>query len=319
MAPDGPAPTRLSKAFHRTERQAFRGYGLNPTAHLLELCDPPFRVRALEAGTGEPALFLHGISLTCAHWAPIIARLGSRRCIAIDMPGHGESGAVDFGGVDLRRWHTSMLTGCLDELGIPSAHIIGHSYGGMMGMWLALDAPLRVRSVVSIGVPSIAFGARPDIVFRAAALPGLGPLMLQSPMPGFAHRAILGRALGRGAITAAPRELLRLAYLATRRRGFATTASTYLREQFRGARALPRRYRLTDTELARIEQPVLIVWGEEDDRYQPVEQGRQKASLIPHARFEPVPGGHEPWLDDPESCAAAIGSFLERVRASAAA
>jgi pimeloyl-ACP methyl ester carboxylesterase len=319
VAANGSTPRKPSEAFHRTERRAFCNYRLETTAHTLKLCEPPVTLRALETGAGEPALFLHGISLTSAHWAPIIARLGSHRCIAIDMPGHGESGTVDFRGVDLRRWHTSMLIGCLDELGIASAHVIGHSYGGMMGMWLAIDAPARVRSVISVGVPSIAFGARPDLTFRAAAIPALGPLMLKSPLPGPAHRAMLGRALGRAAIKAAPRELLRVAYLATRRRGFATTASRYLREQFRGARATPSRYELNDNELVRIERPVLIVWGDQDNRYQPVEQGREKASLIPTARFELVPGGHAPWLDDPESCSEAIARFLDCIRESAAA
>jgi pimeloyl-ACP methyl ester carboxylesterase len=306
-------------AFHQTEAQALQHYGLAPTSDMLELEDPEITLRVLERGIGEPVLFLHGLSLSSAHWAPIIARLDSRRCIAIDMPGHGESTAIDFTGVDLRRWHTRVLIGCLDELDVAAAHIVGHSYGGMMGMWLALDAPSRVRSVVSIGAPSVAFGARPDLTFRAAALPGVGPLMLKSPMPGCAHRAILARSLGRAAIEAAPSELLRVAYLGTRRRGFATTASSYLREQFRGVRATPQRYQLEDRELVRLARPVLIVWGDHDNRYQRVEDGRQKASLIPGARFVLVPGGHEPWLDDPESCAEAIVSFLDRIRDSAAA
>ena len=303
----------MSGALYQAERRAFGSYGFNASAHVLELSDPAVHVRARDTGAGAPVLCIHGIALTSAHWAPIIARLGAHRCIALDMPGHGASGTVDFRGVDLRRWHTSMLTGCLDKLGISSAHIVGHSYGGMMGMWLALDEPSRVRSVVSIGAPSVAFGARPDVTFRAAALPVLGPLMLTSPMPGPTHRAMLARALGRGAIEAAPPDLLRAAYLATRRRGFATTASRYLREQFRGARAKGERYQLSDHELARIERPLLIVWGEHDHRYQPIEQGRHKTSLIPGAQFELVPGGHEPWLDDPESCSEAIVSFLHRI------
>jgi pimeloyl-ACP methyl ester carboxylesterase len=308
----------VKPAFLATEKQVFGRFGLEPSGRIIELADPPVSLRLLETGIGEPVVFMHGISLASAHWAPIIARLRSNRCAMIDMPGHGGSAAVDFRGVDLRQWHNKMLIALLDQLSLPCVHIVGHSYGGMIAMWLALDAPARVASVVSIGTPSLAFGARPDLMFRASAMRAVGPLMLKSPMPGVAHRAVLARALGRPAIKAAAPDLIRVAYLATRRPGFATTASRYLREQFRGARATPPRYRLSDGELARIERPVLVVWGDQDTRYQPTEEGRQKAALMPQGRFELVPGGHEPWLDNTEVCARVIASFLDHARAAAA-
>jgi pimeloyl-ACP methyl ester carboxylesterase/ketosteroid isomerase-like protein len=305
-----PRKRTAGPAFEAIEAQAFRRHGLRPRTCRLELEEPRLSLRAVEAGSGEPLLLLHGISLSPAHWAPMMARLAGARCIALDMPGHGESDGADFRGVDLRRWHTDLLGGCLDGLGLDSAHIVGHSYGGMFGLWMALDAPERVRSVISIGTPSIALGARPDLLFRAPAWPAFGPLMLRSPMPRFVQRTVLAHALGRPAIDAAGPDLLRVAYLATRRQGFATTASTYLREQFRGMHAAPPRYELGDDELARIRTPVLFVWGDRDSRYQPIEDGARKASLIPQARFETVFGGHAPWLDDPEPCAELVADFV---------
>jgi len=240
-----------------------------------------------------------------------MARLGPRRCIAVDMPGHGGSDGADYAGVDLRRWHTRMLAGCLDALGLDAAHVVGHSYGGMVGLWLALDAPWRVRSVVSVGTPSVALGARPDLTLRTLSKRGIGPLVLAMPSPDPAYRRILARSLGRHAVGAAPRELIRATYLGTRRRDLPRTVSTYLREQFRGAAASPPRYVLQDDELARIQRPVLFVWGDRDDRYQPIADGRRKASRIPTARFEVVHGGHEPWLDDLEPCARLIAEFAD--------
>jgi pimeloyl-ACP methyl ester carboxylesterase len=172
--------------------------------------------------------------------------------------------------------------------------------------------------VISIGTPSVAFGAQPDLTLRATALPVVGPLMLKSPMPGFVHRAFLARALGRPAIRAAPPDLIRVAHLATRRPGFATTVSRYLREQFRGQRDAPARYQLRDDELARIEPPVLVVWGDHDTSYQSIGEGRQKTALIAQGRFELVPGGHEPWLDNPDACSRVIAGFLDHARAAAA-
>jgi 2-hydroxymuconate-semialdehyde hydrolase len=188
--------------------------------------------------------------------------------------------------------------------------LIGHSYGGLLALWLALDAPDRVRSVVAVGTPAVGFDARPDPTLRMLATPGVGSLSLRIPTPLFAYRRMLAMSLGRHAIDAAPPELIRATYLGTRRPAFARTVSTYLREQFRGARAKPQRYVLQDDELARIRQPVLVLWGEHDDRYQPVAEGKQRTALMPNASFERVPGGHEPWLDDVEACARHISRFV---------
>jgi pimeloyl-ACP methyl ester carboxylesterase len=186
------------------ETQLFAHYGVDPGVRTLTLQAPPVTVGIREAGSGEPALLLHGITLGTVHWAPLMARLPSLRCVAVDMPGHGESSSVDYTGVDLRRWHTAMLEHCLDALGLRAAHLIGHSYGGMFALWLALDAPGRVRSVTSIGTPSVAFGARPDALFKMLAFPGIGRLILALPSPLPAYRRLLARSLGRAALESSP-------------------------------------------------------------------------------------------------------------------
>ena len=121
----------------------FARYGVEPRARMLELRAPPVTLGVRETGLGEPALLMHGITLRAVHWASLMARLASLRCVAIDMPGHGQSSGTGYSEVDLRRWHTRLLESCLDALGLNSAHLIGRSYGGMFGLWLALDAPER--------------------------------------------------------------------------------------------------------------------------------------------------------------------------------
>ncbi len=152
------------------EARVFGGYALSPAVHALSLTRPRLRLRAVEVGAGEPVLFLHGFSHCVAHWAPLVSRLPGVRSLMLDTPGHSAADAVEYRGVDLRGWYKELLTGCLDALGLKQVRLIGHSQGAMQALWLALDAPSRVRSVVAIGTPVL-------------ARPAVGPLLLSLPQP----------------------------------------------------------------------------------------------------------------------------------------
>lgn len=299
--------------FLRSDADVFRSHTLEANSRSLRL-RTGMTIRAVEAGAGDPVLFLHGFSLCTSHWAPLFTRFHAVRGIAIDMPGHGASSGFDFTAVDLRTWFSEMLTACLDELGLDSAHIVGHSQGAMLALWLALDAPERVRSLVTIGTPAVAFGARlPDL--RVLARPRIGSLLLSMPKPPFMFRRILANTIGRQAVESASKPLIHATYLATRNPDFGMTVSSYLREMFAGADAQPPRYILTDDELTRITQPVLVLWGD-GDHNQLRAEAQARVAIIPNARFCPVPGGHEPWLDNLQACAERIAAFLPALEPS---
>jgi pimeloyl-ACP methyl ester carboxylesterase len=62
-------------------------------------------------------------------------------------------------------------------------------------------------------------------------------------------------------------------------------------------------------ELSSITAPALLIWGE-DDRISPPAAGEYLASLLPHARFTVVPGGHDHPSAHPGATAALINHFL---------
>ena len=293
------------------EARVFGEYALSPAVQVLALAQPRLRVRAVEVGAGESVVLLHGFGHCTTHWAPLVSRLSGTRNLMLDAPGHGATDAVNFNGVNLRAWYKVMLVGCLDALGLEKVRLIGHSQGAMQALWLALDAPDRVRSVVAIGFPAVAFGATPDSL-RFLARPAVGPLLISLlmslPQPPPAYRNILAGTMGSAAARAYP-DLVRATYRANRRTGFPKTVASYLREMFRGADAEPRRYALSDAELQSIAPPVLVLWGKHDTRFQSVEEAQARAALLPNGRFEIISGDHEPWLDDLDACATLIAAF----------
>ncbi|MGW1023255.1 haloalkane dehalogenase [Streptomyces sp. NPDC002577] len=104
----------------------------------------------LEAGAGDvPVVFLHGNPTSSYLWRNVIPHVaGQARCLAPDLIGMGESGKPDIGYrfVD----HVRYLDAWFDALGLEEVVIVGHDWGGALGMDWAARHPGRVRGVAVI-------------------------------------------------------------------------------------------------------------------------------------------------------------------------
>ncbi len=101
-----------------------------------------------ESGTGFPVVLLHGLTFSRSTWRPITERLSDRfRCIAIDLPGHGESAGPPHSMEDLARNVNALLT----SLGIGRPVVVGHSLAGMIATFYASRYP--VAGVVNVDQP----------------------------------------------------------------------------------------------------------------------------------------------------------------------
>lgn len=97
-------------------------------------------------GSGEPLVFLHGITANRRHWDPVVEGLADRfRCINVDLLGHGDS--PDGRGVDLFS-QVGALVELLQTLELDEPLLVGHSYGGFIATFAATVAP--VRGVVNV-------------------------------------------------------------------------------------------------------------------------------------------------------------------------
>lgn len=96
------------------------------------------------AGSGPPVLMIQGVGVAGRGWTPQVATLKNAFELAwFDNPGLGRSAGPPG---DLARMVDAALE-VLDACGWASAHIVGHSLGGVIAQKLALDHPQRVRSL----------------------------------------------------------------------------------------------------------------------------------------------------------------------------
>lgn len=103
-----------------------------------------------------PVLFLHGFLGAASDWdATAEALADAFRCVAVDLPGHGEAvglpeAAYTFEGT------LDALAATLDGLGIERCRVVGYSMGARLALGFALTYPERVtRLVLESGSPGL--------------------------------------------------------------------------------------------------------------------------------------------------------------------
>lgn len=103
---------------------------------------------AIDGPADAPALMLsNSLGCTLDMWEPQMAAFMQHfRVIRYDRRGHGKSD-VPPGPYSMALFGTDVLT-ILDALGIKRTHWCGLSMGGMVGQWLAANAPERFDRVV---------------------------------------------------------------------------------------------------------------------------------------------------------------------------
>lgn len=109
-------------------------------------------LNVIDRGEGEAVVFLHAFPLQAGMWDYQFDALdGSHRCIAIDMPGFGQSDPPAVpDDTSMQRW-ADLVAGVLDQLGVDAATVVGASMGGYLAMALLRHHPARVRQLVLAG------------------------------------------------------------------------------------------------------------------------------------------------------------------------
>ncbi len=245
--------------------------------------------------SGQPVLFIHGLSLSGRVWnRQLHSELGrDLRLVALDLRGHGESQRpVDaYGDSDL--WAQDVAA-VIRSLELVRPVLSGWSYGGVViGDYLSRYGEDGVGGVHLVGaICRLGESAMPFLGPKFVALvPGL--FSTDAEESATSLRAF-GRLLTREPLP--PAEAYRVL-------GIAADVPPRVRQ------GLLSRTLDHDGLLAGLRTPVLITHGREDEVILPA-MGEHNARTIPRAKASYYPGvGHAPFWEDPDRFNAELHAF----------
>jgi pimeloyl-ACP methyl ester carboxylesterase len=110
-------------------------------------------------GKGEPLLLLHGGLGSVENFSSQIPALENRfLLICPDSRGHGRTGDSDRP-LSYRLMASDMVV-LMDSLHVEQASVLGWSDGGIIGLYLAIDHPRRIKKLAAVGANFQASGLR---------------------------------------------------------------------------------------------------------------------------------------------------------------
>jgi pimeloyl-ACP methyl ester carboxylesterase len=254
-------------------------------------------------GSGEPLILLHGFGESTYSWRLVVPALAAHyRTIAIDLYGFGWTERPADAAPYSRAGQLRMVTGVMDSLGIESATLVGHSYGGALALALAALEPGRVRALVLVDSAEPSF---PDS--RKSWLGGIA----------LVRNFALAFQISKSSIRRSLRHAFFEDHLVTRglvkayRQRLAIDGVQNAFEHLAAPAPSPG----PDIDVSTILQPALFVWGAEDLLIV-LPEAREVAALLPASEFVTIQRcGHVPIEERPQEVVAAMLPFLERALA----
>lgn len=261
------------------------------------------RLRAIDEGTGPALLALHGFTGDASTMAEVVHGLTRRaRCVRLEFVGHGGSEIPDSIEHYTMGACVRQVLAAVNALELDRPNVVGYSMGGRAALCAASDPASRFRSLTLIGASAgledaAARAQRVEADERLAdriEAEGIEAFVeAWMALPLFASQKRLGDA---------KLERAREQRLGNSVRGLAQS----LRGM--GAGAQPPLH----DRLGSIRIPVLLVAGEEDQKFRDIAQDLE--SRLPNARCAVIPNaGHAVHLEAPEAFRRVLVEFLNEM------
>ena len=278
-----------------------------PDAKFLDLHGD--RIAFLDEGQGEVVLLLHGMAGSSATWRSVIGPLSRKyRVIAPDLIGHGQS-AKPRSDYSLGAFAV-FLRDLLDELGVTSATIVGHSLGGGVAMQFTYQHPDYCQRLILIS--SGGLGQEVGWALRLLSAPGAELILpIIAPSPVLAGGEKVRSWLARFGIQTPRGDEIWSAYSSfadkETRHSFLRTLRSVVDYRGQSVSALNRLGVKADT-------PTMAIWGDQDAII-PVEHAFAAHEARPGTRLEVLTGvGHFPQVERPTEVVDLIDDFISRDR-----
>ncbi|MGH2523221.1 MAG: alpha/beta fold hydrolase, partial [Anaerolineales bacterium] len=263
---------------------------------------------------GQPkrqvALLMHGWSSSWYAMSPLLPLLSQRfNCIAIDLPGYGESPPMAKRATIPA--YADLIAKLIEEVSDGPVVLVGHSMGGMISMTLALRYPVLVERMVLL-CPTIS--GRLSTTINAAYSPvtllermGLGNLVVW----------LMGTSAIENLVVRITDRLMRPVSFAERT---GITERDYMRVRADAHRPGQGRVRaecyfaMRDNDLIGrlkdIEPPSLVLWGAEDNTV-PLRDAGVVADEWQQVDLRIIPkAGHWPHFETPDTTRRMVAAFL---------
>ena len=248
------------------------------------------RLSVLEAGRGQPLVFVHGAVTTSDLFRRTVEHFAPRyRAIAVDLPGYGDSDKRGSG-YNIRQFSAD-LARLFDRLALEPAVLLGVSMGGFVVQRFALDHPDRLAGLVLASTSDGEFApgvlaADPVAKIREVGWRQFSEALITGAFPPATAPALVAALLER---------------------------ITTWNEQVITEVAISMREFDSRPELGRLCLPTLVMVGSEDHQL-PVPLSQRLKRLIEGARLEVFEGaGHFMMVEQPEKFHRVLDEFLVSV------
>ena len=255
------------------------------------------RLRFIDQGDGPPVVLVHGFASALDTWRGIVPELAKKhRVIALDLKGFGWSSRPE--GDYSPQAEAQLVLALMDQRNIRNAAVVAHSWGSAIALAMAEEAPERVTRIALYD--AWVYEQQLPTTFLWARASGVGEALFDMF---YAERPDDKIALA----FYDPRKYVSEAFVeeverALDRPGTTAAALAAVRTQ---------RYAEMQKRYATVGQPVLLLWGREDE-VTLLAYGERLARDLPHAHLIVYPHcGHFPMIEAAGASTEELVKFLD--------